>query len=116
MKRAGLDYWDKLVWKRHASIGAFLDDMPKDAPVFCLSTKGKRTLWEMSCKPGSYFLFGPETKGLPAWLLERYQDNVYRIPMTGNIRSLNLSTAVGITVYEAVRQIDPSLLPIQASV
>jgi tRNA (cytidine/uridine-2'-O-)-methyltransferase len=106
MKRAGLDYWDKLVWKRHKSLNAFLEYLPKEAPVFCLSTKGKKTHWEMSCRPGSYFLFGPETKGLPAWLLERYEENVYRIPMTVGIRSLNLSTAVGIAAYEAARQLN----------
>jgi tRNA (cytidine/uridine-2'-O-)-methyltransferase len=111
MKRAGLDYWDKLVWKRHPSLEAFLENLPEGASVFCLSTKGKKTLWELRSQPGSYFLFGAETRGLPTWLLERYADRVYRIPMTGDIRSLNLSTAVGIAAYEAARQLNAIPLP-----
>ena len=105
LKRAGLDYWDRLQLKRHPSLSAFLDTLPATVSVFCISTKGQKAFWDMPIKPGSYFLFGRETLGLPASLLGQYKDSVYRIPMLGDIRSLNLSTSVGIVAYEAARQL-----------
>jgi len=104
LKRAGLDYWPKLALRRHPSWSDFLKTVPPQSVLLLLSTKGKHPYWEASIPDGSYLIFGSETRGLPAELLGRWGKNVYRIPITEDIRSLNLSTAAGIVLYEAIRQ------------
>jgi tRNA (cytidine/uridine-2'-O-)-methyltransferase len=108
VKRAGLDYWEHLKLITHANLEAFLTTIPKDAPVFLLSKKAGKTIYEVKFSPGSYLIFGKETAGLPDWLLEQYALGGIRIPMyDARVRSLNLATAVGICSYEAIRQIGP---------
>jgi len=105
VKRSGLDYWEKVDLRQHADWEAFLRILPPDAPLFFFSKKAHATFWEATFVPESYLIFGCETKGLPGWLVERYADRLYRIPMEENsVRSLNLSTAVGVALYEALRQ------------
>ena len=106
VKRAGLDYWEHLKVITYPSIEDFFEKLPKDAPRVFLSKKAGKTLYEHEFKPGTYFFFGKETAGLPDWVLNRYSADCIRIPMfDARVRSLNLATAVGITVYEGVRQL-----------
>lgn len=106
VRRAGLDYWEHLKVVKHPSIEAFLEQLPKDAPKVLLSKKAGKTIYEHSFVKGTYFFFGKETAGLPDWILNRHAGDCVRIPMfDARVRSLNIATAVGITVYEGVRQL-----------
>lgn len=105
VRRAGLDYWEHLDVRKYASIEAFLDSIPADAPKAFLSKKAGLTIYERRFELGTYFFFGKETAGLPDWILNRYAADSVRIPMfDARVRSLNLATAVGIVVYEGIRQ------------
>lgn len=106
VRRAGLDYWEHLKVVKHSSIEAFFLQLPKDAPKLFLSKKAGKTIHQHIYERGTYFFFGKETAGLADWILNRYSADCARIPMfDARVRSLNLSTAVGITVYEGVRQL-----------
>lgn len=104
LKRAGLDYW-KFVNIRHwDSLEAFLEAQEENR-LFFLTTKTRRSYIEASFRPGDFLVFGKETKGLPAELLELYKDRCFTLPMANsNIRSLNLAMTAGIVLYEALRQ------------
>jgi tRNA (cytidine/uridine-2'-O-)-methyltransferase len=109
VRRAGLDYWEHLKVEKHSSIEGFLEGIPKDAPKIFLSKKAGRTLYQHRFERGTYLFFGKETAGLADWILNRYSADCARIPMfDARVRSLNLSTAVGITVYEGIRQLGTS--------
>ncbi|MEW6353720.1 MAG: tRNA (uridine(34)/cytosine(34)/5-carboxymethylaminomethyluridine(34)-2'-O)-methyltransferase TrmL [Pseudomonadota bacterium] len=104
LRRAGLDYHDWARVRQHEDFAAFLEAV-KPARLFACSTRGRRNYAEVSYQPGDAFLFGPETRGLPQTLLDSLpQDHILRIPMAPNNRSLNLSNAVAIVLYEAWRQ------------
>jgi len=106
VKRAGLDYWEYVDPIRHVTWEDFLKTLPEDARLHFFSTKGKRSLWEASFVDGDYLVFGRETEGFPPEFHERYRDKMVTIPQVeGPVRSLNLSTAAGIVLYEAVRQV-----------
>ena len=108
LKRAGLDYWDKLEIEEHNSLEDFLKKYsPKDNDMFFATTKGKikYTDIDYSNMDEVFVLYGKETKGLPEWLLEKYLDTkTIRIPMLATLRSLNLSNSVAIITYEILRQ------------
>jgi tRNA (cytidine/uridine-2'-O-)-methyltransferase len=105
LKRAGLDYWQAVDLRRHDSLEDFENSIA-DARVYCYSAHAKRLYTSAEFKRGDYLLFGSETRGLPAGVMERHGERVLRIPMlTQSVRSLNLATAVGIAVYEALRQV-----------
>lgn len=105
LKRAGLDYWKNVKWTHYADWDRFLSATPGKAPLFFFSKKGGRSFWEAKFLAESYLIFGCETRGLPDRILEHYRESVYAIPMrNGGVRSLNLSTAVGVALYEAIRQ------------
>lgn len=105
VRRSGLDYWDRLRRVQHADWEAFLSTVSSEDDLFLFSKWGKKDLWEASFRPASYLVFGCETAGLPEPIRQRHASRVYRIPMLeGGVRSLNLSTAVGIALYEALRQ------------
>ena len=109
VKRAGLDYWQRVrpnVWPRFEDFCAAL--APAAGEVALFSKTGARLLWEMPTPRRLFLVFGSETGGLPAAILERYPDACYRIPITGEIRSLNLSTAAGIALYESIRPAVPA--------
>lgn len=104
LKRAGLDYWKDVqvtAWKSFDELQAA---QPAGARYFFLTTKAHRAYWDAEIQPGTFLVFGRETKGLPEALLARNEDHLLTIPMEGATRSLNLATAVGIVLYEAVRQ------------
>ncbi len=105
LKRAGLDYWDRVALVVHPSLTAFLDATASRSRWF-FSTRGERRYAGVPYASGDVLVFGKETQGLPAELLARYPDRVLRIPMReGGVRSINLSTAVGIAAYEALAAI-----------
>ena len=103
LKRAGLDYWDKLDITYYESIQDFLDKHGQDN-LFLFTTKAERAHSEVSYPKQSFLLFGKETAGLPAWLIEKYRDGAVRIPMRDTLRCLNLSNAVAVGAYECLRQ------------
>jgi len=108
VRRTGLDYWQDVKLEVWPSLQALREAADPDAGFWFLSTKAKASPWQAAFRPGDYLVFGRETRGLPAELIEREAEQALRIPMApGGTRSLNLSTAVAIILYEAVRQQDP---------
>lgn len=104
VKRAGLDYWDRVPLDLWDGFDAFEKALNPSTDEISLFTKGgNRLVWEMPIQPRMFLVFGSETGGLPEDILSRYPAACYRIPMTGAIRSLNLSTAAGIALYESLR-------------
>ncbi len=105
LKRSGLDYWERVQLVQHTDWAEFLKTLPPDAELFFFSKKAKRRYWDAHFTENSYLIFGCETAGLPNAVLQRYEQRLYRIPMLeGSVRSLNLSTAVGVVLFEALRQ------------
>lgn len=108
LKRAGLDYWDKLDIEEHDSLDEFLKKYkPEENNMFFATTKGKTKYTDIdySKMDEVFVLYGKETKGLPEWLLEKYLNTkTIRIPMLPTLRSLNLSNSVAIITYEILRQ------------
>ena len=108
VRRAGLDYWDKLEIEEHESLEKFLEKYPpENNNMFFATTKGKQVYSDVdySQMEEVFILFGKETKGLPEWLLEKYLNTkTIRIPMLPTLRSLNLSNSVCVISYEVLRQ------------
>lgn len=105
LKRAGLDYWEFVKVRRWANWAAFTRALPADARLWYLTTKTNVVYWDVGFEAGDYLVFGRETRGLPAGLLEANPERCLTIPMEAETRSLNLATAVGIVMYEATRQL-----------
>lgn len=105
VKRAGLDYWDKLNIIEYSNLQEFKERI-KSKNIYLLSTKSKKVYTDIQYEDGCYIVFGPETRGLPEeYILEHFENSV-RIPMKKNIRSLNLSNSVAIVAYEIERQLN----------
>ena len=105
VKRAGLDYWEKVRLHQYPSWEAFLEKIPADAPLYFFSKKAQKPYWDAAFSPDGYLIFGCETKGLPDPLMDRYADRMWTIPMQpDSVRSLNLSVSVGVVLFEALRQ------------
>lgn len=105
VKRAGLDYWDKLEIIEYKNIEEF-KEFAKDKNIYLLSTKAAKVYTDVKYEDDSYLVFGPETRGIPEdYILDNF-DKAVRIPMRNNIRSLNLSNSVAIVAYEAERQLN----------
>ena len=103
VKRAVLDYWDKLDVTVYSDYQDFLDRNP-GAKIYMATTKAPNVYTEASYEPDCYIMFGPESRGIPEDILVKNQETCVRIPMWGDIRSLNLSNSVSIILYEALRQ------------
>lgn len=103
LKRAGLDYWDALQVCCYDDFHAFTQAHPQ-ARMFFLSTHAKRSYAEVSYRDGDFLVFGKETAGLGEAILRQYADSAVRIPMRAQMRSLNLSNAAALVLYEALRQ------------
>ena len=103
IKRAGMDYWDKLDVTTYVSYEDFLEKNP-GAKVYMATTKSKQTYTDVHYEEDCYIMFGKESAGIPEDILVNHQDTCVRIPMIGDIRSLNLSNSVAIVLYEALRQ------------
>jgi len=105
LKRAGLDYWQHLNLHYYENIEAFFKKN-KDANMVFLSSHGKQKHWDISFEDNLFLVFGKESVGLPKSIVENYPDKLYKIPIYNQeVRSLNLANAVGIVVYEGLRQI-----------
>lgn len=112
LKRAGLDYWQYLDITYYENQAEFFEKN-KGKQFFYFTTKALHRHSDVSYPDGAYLVFGKETKGLPEELLLQNRDSCVRIPMIDEARSLNLSNAVAIATYEALRQWDyPSLLEV----
>ena len=103
LQRAGLDYWKEVDVRLWPSFAELQGGQEAGARFFFLTTKTKRAYYEQSFRPGDFLVFGRETKGLPEPLLDANASQLLTIPMHGT-RSLNLATAVGIVLFEAMRQ------------
>ena len=103
VKRAGLDYWDKLDVSVYDSYPDFLEKNP-NAKIYMATTKAKHTYADVKFEEDAYIMFGKESAGIPEEILIEHPDECIRIPMFGEIRSLNLSNSVAIVLYEALRQ------------
>ncbi|MBQ6890007.1 MAG: tRNA (cytidine(34)-2'-O)-methyltransferase [Oscillospiraceae bacterium] len=112
VRRAGLDYWHMVDVQVYENLEDFFG-RNEVKQMWLLSTKAPRRYTEASFEDGCYLLFGKETKGLPEDFLEAHREACVRIPMRSDARSLNLSNAVAITAFEALRQLDfPQLLEV----
>lgn len=104
VKRAGLDYWDKLDIVVYDNLDEFKSYVKED--FYLLTTKAKKTYTDVKYTNDSYLVFGPESRGIPeSYILDNFE-NAIRIPMKKDIRSLNLSNAVSIVAFEALRQLN----------
>lgn len=103
VKRAGLDYWDKLDVTIYDDYSDFLKKNP-NVKIYMATTKAHQTYTEVSYEDDCYIMFGKESAGIPEEILVEHEKDCIRIPMIGDIRSLNLSNSVAIVLYEALRQ------------
>ena len=103
LRRAGLDYWDRVELWRHPDWFTFRDAMDRSRCLY-FSAKAERSYWQAPYRSNSCLVFGSETEGMPERILEKHPERCFTIPMNGAVRSLNLATAVGIVLYEALRQ------------
>ena len=105
IRRSGLDYWPNLNYRRYADWEEFLAvNHPQEENLFFLSTKGTKSYWDARFADNSYLVFGAESCGLPKDFYTRYKDRLYTIPMTGPVRSLNLSASAAVVLFEALRK------------
>jgi tRNA (cytidine/uridine-2'-O-)-methyltransferase len=104
LRRAGLDYWHAVDLWLHPDWFAFRDAMRRDRCLY-FSARAERSFWEAPYQRTSCLVFGNETDGMPQRILEKHPERCFRIPMTGAVRSLNLATAVGVVLYEALRRL-----------
>lgn len=110
IKRAGMDYWEKLEVYRHMNYETFLKEVERDrethpeVKIWYATTKAKRSYTEVHFEPEDYIMFGRESAGIPEEILAENEKQCIRIPMCPEIRSLNLSNSVAIVLYEALRQ------------
>ncbi len=103
VRRAGMDYWKDLDLAVYKNFEEFLHKNP-NAKLYMATTKAKRAYTEVSYEPDAYIMFGKESAGIPEEILLDYQDTCVRVPMIGDIRSLNLGNSAAIVLYEALRQ------------
>jgi tRNA (cytidine/uridine-2'-O-)-methyltransferase len=105
LKRAGLDYWHKVKLSVWDDFTSFLENMaPQKDEVAIFTKNGSIPFWSMPSSDRLFLIFGSETKGLPQSIISQYKTATYHIPIRDDIRCLNLSTAVGIALYESLRQ------------
>ena len=105
VKRAGLDYWDKLNYEIYDSYNDFLEKN-KGVKLYMATTKAKKIHSDAEFEDGCFIMFGKESAGIPEELLVGNEENCIRIPMFADTRSLNLGNSVAIVAYEAMRQLD----------
>ncbi|MCR5090412.1 MAG: tRNA (cytidine(34)-2'-O)-methyltransferase [Oscillospiraceae bacterium] len=105
VKRAGLDYWPRLGVQEYGSYEDFLCRHP-NARIWYVTTKAHKTIADADYRDGDFLMFGRESAGIPEEILTQHESFCIRIPMVAGERSLNLSNAAAITVYEALRHID----------
>jgi len=105
LKRAGLDYWHKIKLSIWDDLNSFQEKMaPKKDEIALFTKNGSKPFWSMPSPERLFLFFGSETKGLPETIISMYKHATYHIPITNEIRCLNLSTTVGIVLYESLRR------------
>ena len=105
IRRSGLDYWPNLDYRRYETWELFLEnEKPAREKLFFLSTKGTTAYWDVPIPADAFLVFGAEGFGLPKEFYEIYKDRLFIIPMTGPVRSLNLSSSAAIVLFETLRQ------------
>lgn len=106
IKRAGMDYWEKLDVSRHMNYETFLEEYTRHpgARLWMATTKARRSYTQVQFGPDDFIMFGKESAGIPEEILVEHEETCIRIPMLPEIRSLNLSNSVAIVLYEALRQ------------
>ena len=111
LRRSAMDYWDRLKLTLHDDDASFFRAVEQSGENFRLfSSKAEKSLWDARFAPTDWLIFGSETVGIPRDFLSAHADRTVRIPQISGERCLNLSTAVGIALYEALRQIRPSVV------
>jgi tRNA (cytidine/uridine-2'-O-)-methyltransferase len=105
LKRAGMDYWDKLDVHKYVDYEDFIDKNP-NARIWYATTKAEKTYAEADFREGDFIMFGKESAGIPEEILVDNREHCIRIPMGHGIRSLNLANSAAIILYEAMRQMD----------
>ena len=105
LKRAGMDYWKDLDVTTYIDYQDFLEKNP-NAKIYMATTKASNVYTEVAYEPDAYIMFGKESAGIPEEILVHHKKDSIRIPMVGDIRSLNLGNSVAIVLYEALRQND----------
>jgi Predicted rRNA methylase (SpoU class) len=105
VRRAGMDYWKELDLHVYENFEEFVEKNP-GARIYMATTKARKAYTEVEYKGNDFIMFGKESAGIPEEILVKYEDTSVRIPMIGEIRSLNLSNSVSIILYEALRQQD----------
>jgi tRNA (cytidine/uridine-2'-O-)-methyltransferase len=103
LKRSAMDYWPRLQLTVHDDLAAFLE-VVKDQRIWLLTSKVERSLWEADFRDGDWLVFGNESAGLPQSMHDRFGDRGLRIPQAPGERCLNLATAAGVALYEALRR------------
>lgn len=103
IKRAGMDYWEKLAVTRYINFSEFKEKHP-GAKIWMATTKAHKVYTEAEFGPEDFIMFGKESAGIPEEILVDYEETCIRIPMLSEIRSLNLSNSAAIVLYEALRQ------------
>lgn len=103
LKRAGMDYWSNLDVTTYIDFQDFLEKNP-EARIYMATTKAANVYTEVQYEPDCYIMFGKESAGIPEEILVDYKENCVRIPMVGDMRSLNLGNSVSVILYEALRQ------------
>ncbi len=103
LKRAGMDYWKDLDVTTYIDYQDFLEKNP-EAKIYMATTKAHKVYTDVEYEPDCYIMFGKESAGIPEEILVEHEENCMRIPMNGDIRSLNLGNSVAIVLYEALRQ------------
>ncbi len=103
LKRAGMDYWAELDVATYIDYNDFLEKNP-GAMIYMATTKAEKVYTEVNYEPDCYIMFGKESAGIPEEILVRHKEDCIRIPMCGDIRSLNLGNSAAIVLYEALRQ------------
>ena len=103
LKRAGMDYWKDLDVTTYIDYEDFLEKNP-GAKIYMATTKAEKIYTEVNYEPDCYIMFGKESAGIPEEILVKHKEESIRIPMVGDIRSLNLGNSVAIVLYEALRQ------------
>ena len=103
IKRAGMDYWKDLDVTTYIDFDDFMKKNP-GAKIYMATTKAEKTHVEVNYEPDCYIMFGKESAGIPEEILVNHKEDCIRIPMKGDIRSLNLSNSVAVVLYEALRQ------------
>lgn len=107
LRRTGLDYWHKVDLQLWDDLDSLMTQAEPDAKFWYLSTKATLSYWSAPIQKGDYLIFGPESKGLPEPWIQEHPHTALRIPMPGTeVRSLNLSTAIAIVLYEGMRKLE----------